>query len=38
MGPGNMAMSKATSEWEEDKEFFKFRRYARNLKVNAKKD
>ena len=28
----------ATSEWEEDEEFFKFSRYARNLKVNAQKD
>jgi hypothetical protein len=31
-------LHKATSEWEEDEEFFKFSRYARNLKVNAKKD
>lgn len=31
-------LHKATSKWEEDEEFFKFSRYARNLKVNAKKD
>ena len=31
-------LHKATGEWEEDEEFFKFSRYARNLKVNAKKD
>ena len=27
---------KATSEWEDDNEFIKFSRYARNLKVNGK--
>ena len=27
-------LNKATSEWEEDEEFFKFSRYARNLKVS----